>query len=67
MPTGAEWLSVKSPAALREFVSARRAYLVGIPVEAFPKLFDLVATECDLPTEQIAQVDKDLAMLRGRD
>ena len=38
---------------------------MGIPVEPFPELFDLVATECDLPTKEVAQVDKNLAMLRA--
>ena len=38
---------------------------MGIPVEPFPELFDLVATECDLPTKEVAQVDIDLAMLRA--
>lgn len=51
--------------ASRGSVASRRAYLVGVSVEPFPKLFDLIAAKCDLSTKQIAQVDKDLAMLRG--
>lgn len=39
---------------------------MSIPIEPFPELFDLVAAECNLSTEQIAQVDENLAVLRGR-